>query len=421
MVGLALSATGNAQGLSPDGASGVGMSAEELAGFEPLAEAAIEEGRLAGAVSLVVRRGRVVYEGVFGSADLDDGRPMSQDTIFRIASMTKPLTSVAIMILMEEGRLLLSDPVTRYVPAFKNSPGVLNADGTLTPIARPITLRDLLTHTAGLANGDRDDAIGAVYRAAGFDSGPLNDRDETTAAIVDRLAALPLAAQPGERFIYSLGTDVLGVVVENISGQRLDEFFRQRIFGPLQMIDSSFYLPPEKSGRLAAMHTLDADGRLRRGADDDRGWTGQGSFEHGPRRVHSGGGGLLSTAPDYARFLQMLVNGGELDGVRVLSPASVRLMTANHVGELYAEADGLPGMGFGFGIEIKLTPEARGYDIPVRAFAGSFAWGGAAYTTFWVDPEQDLVAIFMVQLRPYAQDDLSRHFGNVVYQAIIEP
>jgi len=421
LAGLGLGGTVGAQGLPKGDARSVGMSAERLARFDALAEAAVEDGRLAGVVTLVARRGRVVQEGVYGLADLDDRRPMRQDTIFRIASMTKPLTSVAIMILLEEGLLLLSDPVTRYLPAFDRTPGVLGADGTLTPIDRPITLLDLLTHSSGMTGGGGDDGADAAYRAAGFDSSPLNDRDEPIARIVDKLAALPLAAQPGERCIYGFSTDVLGAVVEKVSGMSLAEFFRRRIFRPLEMHDSSFFLPPSKLDRLAAAHTLDADGQLRRGADDDMDWTGQGAFVHGPRRVYSGGGGLLSTAPDYARFLQMLLNGGELDGVRILSPASVRLMTVNHVSERYAEAGGFPGMGFGFGFEIKLKSDTHAYVVPTLASLGSYAWGGAAYTSFWVDPEQDLVAIFMAQLRPKSQDDLSRRFGNIVYQAVLEP
>lgn len=396
------------------------MSAERLARFDALARGAVEDGRLAGVVTLVARRGRIVQNGVYGLADLEDGRPMRPDTIFRIASMTKPLTSVAVMILLEEGRLLLSDPVTRYLPAFKKTPGVLGADGTLTPIARPITLLDLLTHSSGMTYGGGDGGVGAAYRSAGFDSSPLNDRDEPIAAIVDKLAALPLAAQPGERCIYSFSTDVLGAVVEKVSGMSLDEFLKRRIFTPLEMNDSSFYLPLSRASRLAATHTLDAGGQLRRGADDDMGWTGQGAYVHGPRRVYSGGGGLLSTAPDYVRFLQMLLNGGELDGVRILSPASVRLMTVNHVGDRYADEEGFTGMGFGLGFEVKLEQTARAYVVPLPASPGAYAWGGAAYTTFWVDPEQALVAIFLAQLRPKSQDDLSRRFGNIVYQAIIE-
>jgi CubicO group peptidase (beta-lactamase class C family) len=409
-----------AQSLPRAESASVGMSAEPLARFDGLADQAVESGKVAGVVTLVLRHGKVVHNGVYGVADIDSERPMNADDIFRIASMTKPITSVAIMILEEEGCLLLEDPVARYLPAFENVPGVIGADGELQPLARSISLLDLLSHTSGMTYGDGEDAVAAAYREAGFDS-ELNHRDQSISEIANQLAALPLAAQPGERFIYSYGVDVLGAVVEQVSGMSLDAFLEQRIFQPLGMHDSHFYLPAEKTERLVATHTLDASGKLIRGADEDMGWTGQGAFVQGPRRVFGGGGGLLSSAPDYARFLQMLLNGGELDGQRILSPASVRLMTTNHVGTLYAEAENEPGMGFGLGFEVKLEPQVRGYDVPMRASVDAYAWGGAAYTAFWVDPEQDLVAVFMAQMRPHRQDRLNRHFGNSVYQAIVAP
>ena len=411
----------SAQSLPRADASSVGMSAERLARFDQLANEAVESGQLAGAVTLVMRHGKVVHEGVYGLADIDSKQPMRADSIFRIASMTKPLASLAIMMLQEEGLLLLDDPVARYLPAFEKSPGVIDPDGHVQPLIRPITLLDLLSHSSGMTYGGGDDAVAAAYRDAGFSSGQLNSRDQSITEVANQLAQLPLAAQPGERFIYSFGVDVLGAVVEQVSGMTLDAFFQERIFQPLGMRDSSFYLPTDKVNRLVATHTLGADGELKRGADEDMDWTGQGAFVHGPRRLFGGGGGLLSTAPDYARFLQMLLNGGELDGKRILSPASVRLMTENHVGARYALGEGEPGMGFGLGFEVKLEPQVRGYKVPMLASVGAFSWGGAAYTGFWVDPQQSLVAVFMAQLRPYRQDRLDRHFGNIVHQAIVAP
>lgn len=401
------------------------MSAERLMRFDSVAAAYVREGRVAGVVALVLRGGQVAYEGVHGVLDIVSHASMRRDAIFRIASMTKPITSVAVMMLVEEGRLALSDPVARYIPAFEHTLAVVQ-DGDsvrIVPAERAITILDLLTHTAGIPYPDEQmhESLRVRYREASLESSLLNSRDEPMGILMGRLAGLPFTAQPGERFVYGYATDLLGVVVERVSGMTLDDFFRRRIFEPLRMHDTHFFLPAEKADRLAAVHSPREGGGLVRGRDDDIGWTGQGAFARGPQRVYSGGAGLLSTAQDYARFLQMLLNQGELDGVRLLTPATVRQMTANQVGDLYAEAEGYPGIGFGLGFEIKIDPEVGGFDIPPSASPGAFGWGGAAYTTFWVDPAYQLVALFMAQLRPYREADLSKRFGDIVYDAILAP
>ena len=235
-------------------------------------------------------------------------------------------------------------------------------------------------------------------------------------ALARRLAGLPFASQPGEEWVYGYSTDVLGAVIERISGIPLDEFLSSRIFVPLGMPDTHFYLPLEKEDRLVANHVLLEKSGIVRASDEDPSWDGQGAYVRGPRRLFGGNGGLLSTAQDYARFLQMLLNDGELDDARIVSPASVRLMTVNHVGDLYSRW--YPGMGFGFNVEVKLDLAVLGYEVPALASPGAYGWGGAAYTRYWVDPVQDLIGIFMTQTRP-TTGDLHQKFGNIVYGAIV--
>jgi CubicO group peptidase (beta-lactamase class C family) len=401
----------------------VGMSSERLARFDAMAADYVRKGRVAGVVALVLRGGHVVYESVHGTLDIATNLPMRSDAIFRIASQSKLVTSVAIMILVEKGQLLLADPVARYIPAFESTTVALVEDGSprIVPAERPITIKDLLTHTAGIPGVDEiPQTLQARYAESSLDQSPLNYLDEPIGVLVERLGGLPFVAHPGTRFDYGFSTDVLGAVIEQASGMKLDEFFRRRIFDPLDMYDTHFFLPVEKIARLAANHNPREGGGLTRASDDDNGWTGQGAFVRGPRRAFSGGGGLLSTVHDYARLLQMLLNGGELGGTRILSPATVRLMTVNHVGDLYAKSLDYPGMGFGFNVEVKMDAAVGGYDVPVFASPGAFGWGGAAYTTFWVDPDEELIGLFMAQLRPHT-DDLSKKFGSIVYGAIVEP
>jgi CubicO group peptidase (beta-lactamase class C family) len=345
---------------------------------------------------------------------------MKADTIFRIASQTKALTSVAVMMLVEEGKLGLADPVSRFIPAFRKTTVAVPApsgavEGTpvsVVPAKREITIRDLLTHTAGIGYGDG--VAAAQWKAANIQGWYFADRDEPVSAVVGRMAALPMDAQPGEKYVYGYSTDILGAVVEKVSGQTLAEFFQKRITAPLGMVDTQFYLPPAQKDRLAAVYAA-KDGKLEQ-ATHPR--TGQGHYVEGPRVAFSGGAGLLSTARDYARFMQAMLNGGELDGARLLSPKTVELMTVNHVGALFAErgpADA--GKGFGLGFDVVLDLGANG----AYGSLGVFGWGGAYHTTYWADPKEKLVAVLMTQLLPAGNSDLQRTFRALVYQSIVGP
>jgi len=401
-----------AQGLPRGRPDQLGFAPERLARIDTVMQRYVDSGRVAGVVTLVARHGRVAHLGAYGWADREAGRRMSADAVFRIASQSKAVTSVAVMALVEEGRLRLSDPVSRWIPSLATA--TVADSGRRVPVRRPITIRDLLTHTAGISYGT-DSAVADHYRAAGL--GPaagygwyFADKSEPICASMDRLGALPFVAQPGTRFVYGYNTDILGCVIERVSGQPFDAFLQARVLGPLRMSDTRFFLPPEQRDRLAAVYAAtDRGGYLR--ADD--GSRGQGAYVDGPRASFSGGAGLLSTAADYARFLQMMLNGGALDGARVLAPATVALMTRDHVGALYS-ANG--SSGFGLGFEVLLDPGRAGQYGSV----GRFGWGGAYGSNYWVDPGHDLVAVFFIQLMPSGGLDLADRFRTLVYQAIVD-
>jgi CubicO group peptidase (beta-lactamase class C family) len=398
----------------------VGVSSERLQRLREGMRRYVDEGRVAGLVAYVARNGRVVHHEALGMADVEAGRAMSNHTIFRIASQTKALTSVAVMMLVEEGRVGLGDSVARYIPAFEKTTVAVPApagavEGTpvsVVPAKRAITIRDLLTHTAGIGYGYGPAA--AQWKAAGIQHWYFADRSEPVAAVVERIAALPMDAQPGEKYVYGYSTDVLGVVVEKVSGTTLAEFFEKRITDPLGMVDTRFYLPPAQKDRLATVYAA-KDGRFVRAPE---GQPGQGHYVEGPRLAFSGGAGLLSTARDYGRFLQMLLDRGELDGVRLLSPKTVELMTANHVGTLFAERGANDaGMGFGLGFDVVLDLGGNGR----YGTEGAFGWGGAYHTNYWVDPAEKLVCVLMAQLLPATGSDLHGRFRTLVYQAIVGP
>ena len=408
---LTLSAASFGQGLPTAAPDSVGMSAPRLERLSAAMKRAVDEGRAPGIVTLVARNGKVVHHQSFGQLDREKRVPMPKNAIFRIASMTKAITTVAALMLVEEGALLLDDPVSKFIPAFRNTTVISGAatsgpDASAVPARRQITIRDLMTHTAGISYGTGP--LEAQYKAANLYMWYFADKDEAIATTIDRLATLPFAAHPGERYVYGFATDVLGVVVEKASGLSLDEFFRTRIFAPLKMVDSHFYLPQDKAARFAAVYAAEPGG-LTRAPDPGR---GQGDYVNGPRKSFSGGAGLLSTAADYARFLQMLLNGGELDGERLLGPKSVQLMTSNHVGNLYQEGR----FGFGLGFEIVEHVGRSGRPGSV----GEFGWGGAYYTKFWVDPVEKVVAVFMTQILPSAGPALQDQFRALVNQAIVE-
>ena len=408
---------GWAQGFPQATPAAVGISSERLDRLSKAMQQYIERRRAAGIVTIVVRDGKLVQLAAYGKRDIEADAPMQTDAIFRIASMSKAITSTAVMILMEEGQLLLSDPVSKFIPSFKNStvavapPAGAPADAPIgiLPAKREITIKDLLTHTAGISYGGGPGA--AQWKAAGLDSFYCADKDEPIGTLVERMGKLPMEGQPGEKFIYGYNTDILGAVVEKVSGMPLDEFFRTRIFEPLKMSDTSFYLATEKRARLAAVYSLkDAAATVERAPDPG---LGQGDYVDGPRKCFAGGAGLLSTATDYARFLQMLVNGGELDSVRILGPKTIELMTSNAVGTLHNEGRS----GFGLGFEIVDTVGAIGEP----GSPGTFSWGGAYHTSFWADPKEKIVAVLMTQLLPANGSDLLKKFRFMVYQSVIAP
>jgi CubicO group peptidase (beta-lactamase class C family) len=375
----------------------------------------VDSNRIAGAVVLVLRDGNVVYEKAAGWADREAKRPMTADAIFRIASETKPVTSVAILQLAEAGKLAIDDPVSRWIPTFAHTFVASDAPGdsgrTLVPARRPITLRDLITHTAGISYG-LEPQIASRYAANALGPGAgaglgwyTADKDEPSCATMERLGTLPFVTQPGERWVFGYNLDVLGCVVERASGVPLDRYVHDRITAPLGMTDTYFFLPPALRGRLVAVYASDSSKRAVRGLAGPR---GQGEYVDGPRKNLAGGAGLLSTARDYARFLEMIRRGGALDGVRILSSRSVDLMTHDQIGARY----GVPGQGFGFGF---YTIDSAGADGPKSV--GTFGWRGGYGTIAFVDPKQKLTVVFMINQIPNTAD-LAATLPAEVYAAL---
>lgn len=396
----------------------VGLAAARLPRIHDTVQRYLDDGRLAGAVTLVARRGRIAHFEAHGMMDREARTPMRTDAIFRIASMSKPVTGVAIMILMEEGKLRLTDPVSRFLPEFKDmkvavvKPGYVAPpavagqrppipDYYTVPAVRELTIRDLLTHTSGLESGELGNRVGAR----------LVPRD-TTKALADyvpRLAQVPLDFQPGTRWTYSLlaGMDTLSRIVEIASGQTYDRFLAQRIFEPLGMKDTGFFVTPDRASRVATLYGRTPRGPIER--QETPAWLATTTF-------FSGGGGLWSTAEDYAAFAQMLVNGGELNGSRILSPRTIDLMASNHVGDLYSGAGAgsrVQGMGFGLSMEVVLDSIKANR----RTSVGSFGWDGAFGTHFWVDQKERLIGVLMVQT---PGTGVTRDFENAVMQAIVD-
>ena len=412
LVALALSSTALAQQTPMAVPEAVGVSSARLDRLSDVLQGYVDEGRVAGIVALLTRGGKVVYHEAFGQRDVEAGAPMRLDTIFRIASQSKAVTSVAAMMLVEEGRILLSDPVGKYLPAFADTTVAVPGDNggyDVVPSERPITVRDLLTHSTGVSYGDGP--ASSAYQDAEIYGWYFADKDEPIGVTVDRLATLPFNAHPGDEWIYGYSSDILGALIEQVSGTDLDSFFQGRILDPLGMPDTHFYLPVEKRDRLATVYAATADGGIERSPDVGT-MLAQGAYVDGPRKSFSGGAGLLSTASDYARFLQMLLAGGALDGERLLSPKTVELMTVNHVADRFAWG---AGAGFGLGFQVTLDLGATGQ----HGSDGVFSWGGAYHTTYWVDPAEDLVAVLMTQLIPAGNSDLQPKFQTLVYQAIV--
>lgn len=391
----------------------VGMSSERLDKIAPALKRYVDEGQLAGVVSMIARKGEIVHFEEYGVLNKETGQAVEKDSIFRIYSMTKPITTLAVMMLYEEGKLQLTDPVERYLPAFTNV-RVAGPGGALVAPTRPMTVQMLMTHTAGLTYGVFGDTlVDRQYRDASVMTSP----DNTT--FIERLGAIPLQYQPGTRFHYSVATDVLGALVEAVSGQTLGEFFEQRIFDPLQMEDTFFQVPAEKLGRFGTNHTFNPQSGQLEVSDRVEGsnFVNRQTFE-------SGGGGLLSTAEDYMRFSQMVINGGELDGERIIGSKTLEFMTQNHLGGIFGTAgqhspDELPGMarGTGFGLGFAVVEDTTA--VGGNGSVGEYYWGGAAGTIFWIDPVEELVGIVMIQ-HMNVQVPLRAAFKALTYGAIID-
>lgn len=396
----------------------VGLSSERLKRVDGWMQRLVDAGKLPGVLTMVARRGRVVWLRTAGLADLARGTPVAPDTIFRIYSMTKPLTSVAIMMLYEQGLFQLDDPITRFLPSFRNMrvfAGGSRAKWESVPAERDITFRDLLTHTSGLTYGFLDSTlVDAMYRDRGVDFQTSADSLE---AMVEAAASLPLLAQPGAEWNYSIATDVLGHLVAVISGQPFERFLRERVIEPIGMIDTDFHVPPDKIGRFAANYAPGDNGSLKL-IDDPR------ESRYGiPRRLCSGGGGLVSTAADYMRFCEFMLNKGELDGVRLLGRKTVELMTMNHLpgdmasmGQPRFSESPYTGIGFGLGFSVMLDPTRA----QILGTAGEYAWGGAASTAFWVDPAEEMAVILLTQLMPSSTYPIRRELRVLTYQAITD-
>lgn len=370
----------------------------------------VRDQKFAGSVTIVLRDGKIAYEEAFGRRDISANDAMRTNSIFRIASQTKALASSATMILQEEGRLLISDPVSRFLPEFaETTVAVPDDDGgySIVPAVREITIRDLLTHTSGYDYGTG--VAQNLWAEAGIQGYYFSDRDEPVRETVRRMAALPANAQPGNEWVYGYSTDILGAVLEVAAGEPLDELFETRLFEPLGMVDTHFYLPQGKRDRLAILYGQ-FDGELKRAPEE--GLSGQGAFVSGPRRSFSAGAGLLSTARDYARFLQMILNGGELDGVRIMSRKSVELMSVSHLGDVDFE----PGTGFGLGFSVVEDVGARG----IHGSVGELGWGGAYHSTYWIDPAERLVVVHLTQLRPADNVDDHEVVRSLVYSALVD-
>lgn len=393
-----------------------GFAVDRLARIDQFLQRYVDSNQVAGAVVLVLRDGRPVYQRAVGWADKESGRSMTPDAIFRIASQSKAITSTAILMLVEEGRIALGDPVSRFIPQFAHTMVATRPDTTrvITNAKREITIRDLLTHTAGISYGT-DPIVAPLYASKGL--GPAAgwgwytaDKNEPICTTMERLATLPFVAQPGEKYVYGYSIDILGCIVERASGIPLDQFIRTRITHPLGMNDTFFFIPPEKRQRLVTVYMSDSTGHVRRAPEGPR---GQGNYADGPRRSFAGGAGLLSTTRDYGRFLQMILNGGQLDGVRILSPKTVALMTTNQAGTLFDRDSRGSGFSLGFAIVERLGAD----DL---APVGAYGWGGAYGSGYQVDPKDHLIMLFMMNQLPNSAD-INAKFRTLVYQALVEP
>ncbi len=408
---LALSLPVFAQPLATNDPAQLGMSAERLERLTQTFQQYVDENEISGGVICVSRKGQVAYFEAFGLSDMENQRPMEKDAIFRIASQTKALVSTGIMLLQEEGKLLISDPVSKYIPEFKTTTvAVPTEDGgyTVEKAKRAITLRDLLTHTSGIGYGGG--LAKKEWAEAGFTGWYFANSKEPILERVRKMPAIPFETQPGEKFVYGYNTDILGAVIEVVSGQPLNFFLQKRILEPLDMHDTHFYLPKAKKDRLAVVYSSTDNGIVR--APDKGTMEAQGAYVSGPRTCFSGGAGLLSTAEDYTKFLLMLLNEGKGNGQQILSRKSVELMTCSHLKNIpFPE----PGNSFGLGFRVTEDLGTRG----VLGSEGEFGWGGAYHSTYWVDPKEELTVVYFTQLIPARVDDHQK-LRALIYQALTE-
>ena len=396
--------------VSPEDA---GFSSERLKRLSDMFNEYSEQQRIAGGVAMVLRDGKVLFQESFGYRDVESAERMTMDSMFRIASQTKAITSVGIMILQEEGKLLINDPVSKYMPEFAQTKvAVARDDGSgydVVDARRQITIRDLLTHTAGISYGYGP--AQELWREAGMQGWYFAHRDEPVRETIRRLASLPMDAHRGEKFVYGYSTDILGALIEVVSGLSLYEFISEKILAPLSMNDTHFYVPDYKHDRVATVYSATPSRGIERAPDPGFG-VGQGHYTHGPKVSYSGGAGLISTANDYARFLQMLLNGGELDGIRILSPKTVELLTVNHLVDVHFRN----GEGISLAFDVLMDVGARGTPGSV----GDFGWGGAYHSTYWVSPKDRLVVVFFTQLIPSTGSDIQGKIRTLLYQAMID-
>lgn len=408
------------QGLPQIDPEKVGISKKKLDQADRYVQSLIDEKKLAGSVILIARNGKTAHIKSFGVMDTKPAKPMKNDTIFRIASMSKAITSAAVMILVDEGKLSIDDPVSKYIPEFAKPKVLIENDFDsldekpyqVFPAGRQITVRHLLTHTSGITYRFWEmDFFEEIYREAGISDG-LTQTEGTIGDMVKKLAALPLVFTPGERWMYGLSTDVLGYLVEVVSGMPFDRFLADRVFGPLEMADTCFFLPEDKVSRFSALFEPVKGGGLRKVGEAPKRLGASrysASFHYkGPRTHFSGGGGLASTAGDYARFLQMILNSGELDGVRVLKPESATLMTTNQIGDMLTFVRTKHGLGFGVSADRK------------TGATKAFYWGGYFYTKYWVDPGTGMIVIMMNQLFPNFGVDYADRFRALAFESLVK-
>jgi CubicO group peptidase (beta-lactamase class C family) len=389
----------------------LGFSVERSMRLSQLMERYIKSGKLAGIDTCVFRFDRVVQREIFGSQNLESNTPLAKDSIFRIYSMTKPITSVALMMLFEESLFNLTDPLSNFIPAFNNVK-VLGVDGSLEDPLRPITVHDILCHTAGLSYGGYDESLASVDKL--YDEADLSSNRLSNSEFADRVANLPLMYHPGTKWHYSVATDIAGHLVEIIADTSLGDFMQEKIFGPLGMIDTAFHIEPSKLGRFCTLYGKTKQSDL--GVID----LPETSDYLPPVQMQAGGSGLISTTDDYLQFARCLLNKGELEGVRLLGSKTLDWMTSNHLAIdllpiAYEGFEPMFGMGFGLGFGVMLNPAAAG----IMGSIGDFGWGGYAETYFWVDPQEKLIAILMTQYQPSQTYPIRKEFRTAVYQALI--